>query len=178
MRNPLLILIVLLMAGCQPMAVQQDRSGPVPVTLRIDDAAYWLEEWQRLMDLPADQVQQAIELREQEFRQDPRDVRARLRLALMLVEGPAAVRDTRRAQSLIEGFDPARASASSKALAALLDQVVRERIAASDKIASLKQGLSASEQRVKELERQLQELTDIEQSIQQRETPVERKEKE
>ena len=160
------------------MAVQRDRDGPVPVTLRVDDAAYWLEEWQRLMDLPPEQLDQAMKLREQEFKDNPRDVRNRLRLALLLVEGPVAVRDTRRAQSLLDGLDQAHISPSSRALAALLSQVVRERLAAGDKIATMKQGLSESEQRVKELERQLQELTDIEQSIQQRETPVERKERE
>jgi len=42
----------------------------------------------------------------------------------------------------------------------------------------LKRDLAQADGRVKELERQLQELTHIEQSIQQREIPVERKEKE
>jgi G3E family GTPase len=59
----------------------------------------------------------------------------------------------------------------------LLSQVVREQAAASDKIAVQKQDLQQTRDRVKELEQQLQELTDIEQSIRQRETPVEQKEK-
>jgi len=160
------------------MAVQRHGDGPVPVTFRVDDAAYWLEEWQRLMALPPDQFEQALKLREQEFSQNPQDERARLRLALLLVEGPAPVRDPLRAQKLLKDLDEARASGSARALAALLKQVVSEQVATSDKIATLRQGLSQSEQRVKELERQLQELTNIEQSIQQRETPVERKEKE
>jgi hypothetical protein len=74
-------------------------------------------------------------------------------------------------------MDTASASASGRALAALLGQAIREQVVAGDKIKQLQQDLAQSAQRVKELERQLQELTNIEQSIQQRETPLEGKEK-
>lgn len=177
MPNFLIYIVLILIVGCQPMAVQRHEEGPVPVTLRVDDAAYWLEEWQRTMTLPADQVTQAVTLREQEFASSP-DPRTRLRLVLLLAEGPQGVRDERRALALLEKLDAAHASPSTLALAALLDQVVRKQVVAGDKIATLRQGLNESTERVKELERQLQELTDIEQSIQQRETPVERKEME
>jgi len=176
-RKFLLSLAFIVTAGCQPMAVQHHNEGPVPVTLRVDDAAYWLEEWNRLMALPADQVDQALTNREQEFARSA-STRNRLRLVLLLAEGPPAVRDERRALVLLAELDDGDASASARALAALLRQVVREQRAAGEKIATLKQAVSDSDERVKELERQLQELTDIEQSIQQRETPVERKEKE
>lgn len=177
MRNYLLCIVVFLLAGCQPMAVQTHAEGPVPVTLRVDDAAYWLEEWQRMMTLPPDQVAQAVVTREQEFSDHP-GPRTRLRLVLLLAEGPPAVRDERRALKLLKDMDTAHASPSTQALAALLGQTIRDQVVAGDKISELRQELNTSNERVKELERQLQELTDIEQSIQQRETPVERKEME
>ncbi len=173
MRNYLLLTVFFLCA-CQPMAVQHGGDGRVPVALRVDDAAYWLEEWWRLRALPPEQNAQALERRQQEFARRP-DTRSRLRLALLLAEGPAEVRDEPRALKLLQDLDP-HASASSRALARLLTQVIREKTGTGDKIAVLKRALTESEGRVKELERQLQELTDIEQSIQKRETPLERKE--
>ena len=176
MRKLLLILAFISIAGCRPLVVQNRDDSSVPVTLRVDDAAYWLEEWYRVTVLPSDQIEQALATREQEFaaRQDARN---RLRLALLLAEGPEAVRDQRRALGLLDGLDQAQVSGSARALAALLSQVVREQAAASGKITTLKQDLKQTGDRVNELERQLQELTNIEQSIQQREMPVEGKEK-
>ena len=177
MRKYLIVITCFLVGGCQPMVVHNRDEGPVPVTLRVDDAAFWLEEWYRVTVLPGDQIEQTLVTREQEFaaRQDTRN---RLRLALLLAEGPQAVRNQRRALSLLEGLDQQHASGSARALAALLSQVVREQAAAGDKITALKQDLKQTGDRVKELEQQLQELTNIEQSIQQREAPVQGKEKE
>jgi hypothetical protein len=175
-RKLLLILIFVLIAGCRPLVVQNHDDGPVPVTLRVDDAAYWLEEWYRVTVLPGDQVEQTLATREQEYAAH-QDARNRLRLALLLAEGPEAVRDQRRALGLLDGLDQTQVSGSARALAALLSQVVREQAATSGKITTLKQELKQAGDRVDELERQLQELTNIEQSIQQREMPVEGKEK-
>lgn len=177
MRNFIVLSGCLLVAACQPVTVQHHEAGPVPVTLRVDDAAYWLEEWHRLIELPRDEFAQTLQTREQEFvrSQDPR---TRLRLVLLLAEGPAQVRDPARALTLLKGLDKVRASDSARALAALLTQILREQVDAGDKISKLKRDLALADARVKELEQQLQELTNIEQSIQQRETPVERKEKE
>jgi hypothetical protein len=176
-RKSLLFMVIIMTAGCQPMAVERHDEGPMPVTLRVDDSAYWVEEWSRLMALPADRVDEALSVREQEFASNP-DARSRLRLALLLAEGPPAVRHERRALTLLAGVeDDPHASASARALANLLTQIIREQLRSSDKINTLEQSLNESGVRVKELERQLQELTDIEQSIKQRETPVERKEK-
>jgi hypothetical protein len=157
------------------MAVERGGEGPVPVTLRVDDAAYWLEEWHRLRELPPQQAREAAQLRAREFSENP-NTRNRLRLALLLAEGPPAVRDQRRALALLQQLDDPAASASARALAALLQQVIREQLAASGKISELTAAGARSAQRVQELEQQLQELTDIEQSIQQRVTPMERKE--
>jgi len=101
-----------------------------------------------------------------------------LRLALLLVEGSRKVRDQKRALALLKGMDGARASGSTRALARLLTQVLHDRTSARGKIVGLKHKLQQADEHVKELERQLQALTDIEQNIQQRETPVKRKGKE
>lgn len=164
-----------MIGACQPVTVKHHKEGPVPVTLRVDDAAYWLEEWHRVIDLPGDQLEQTLQTREQEF-VSYQDARTRLRLALLLAEGPAEVRDRARALTLLKGLESAQSSDSARALAALLTQVLREQIENSGKISKLEREMVQNAERVKELEQQLQELTNIEQSIQQRETPNERKE--
>ena len=161
------LLLFVSLAACQPVTVQRSDEGHVPVTVRVDDAAYWLEEWYRVKDLPEAQLVEIVASRRQEFDQLP-GPRNRLRLALLLAEGPAPVRDQLQAQRLLRGLDPAEASASAKALAALLDQVIAEQRWSVDKIAEQKTTIEENAARIEELERQLQELTDIEQSIQQR----------
>ena len=167
MPRLLSVLLFIGLVACQPMTVQRRDEGPVPVTVRVDDAAYWLEEWYRAKDLPEDQLVQILETRKQEFEQLP-GPRSRLRLALLLAEGPAPVRDQVQAQRLLKGLDSAKASDSAKALAALLDQVIAEQRWSVDKIAEQRTTIEQMGPRIEELERQLQELTDIEQSIQQR----------
>jgi len=144
--------------------------GVVPISLRVDDAAYWLEEWHWVTGLPEGQQQEILVNREREF-QASATPRNRLRLALLLAEGPGAVRDQRRALELLVGMDTDQASDSGKALSALLQQVIAEYDWFGDKIIHLHANLTESETRVEELERQLQELTTIEQNIQQREIP-------
>jgi len=163
----LVLLLFVSLAACQPVTVQRSDEGRVPVTVRVDDAAYWLEEWYRVRDLPEAQLVEIVASRRQEFEELP-GPRNRLRLALLLAEGPAVVRDQAQAQRLLRELDPAEASASAKALAVLLDQVVAEQRWSVAKIAEQKTKIELNAARIEELERQLQELTDIEQSIQQR----------
>ncbi len=167
MPRLLLLLVFIGLAGCQPVTVQRSSDGPVAVTARVDDAAYWVEEWYRAKDLPEDQLVQLVRTRKQEFEQAP-SARSRLRLALLLAEGPAPVRDQVQARRLLSGLDPEQASDSAKALAALIDQVIAEQRWSLDKLAEQRTRIGEAEARIRELERQLQELTDIEQSIQQR----------
>lgn len=165
MPRLLALLVFVSLAACQPVTVQRSDEGPVPVTVRVDNAAYWLEEWYRVKELPEDELVQILETRKQEFEQLP-EPRNRLRLALLLAAGPAPVRDQAQAQRLLKELNPAEASA--KALAALLDQVIAEQRWSVDKMVEQRTRIEQSEARIEELERQLQELTDIEQSIQQR----------
>jgi len=162
----LVLLGLMVLAGCQPVTVQRT-AGPVPLAVRVDDAAYWLEEWNRVRELPEDQLRRTLKARERDFREFP-SPRSRLRLALLLAEGPKPVRDQARALSLLKGLDEAEASDSARALAVLLRQVIGEQLWARDKIVKLRSKLKQADTRVEELERQLQELTNIEESIQQR----------
>jgi len=170
-RNILIIMMIMALPGCQSMTVERS-SGPVPmpVAVRVDDAAYWLEEWQQVIGLPDEEIKQRLEIRRQEFIHSA-DPRSRLRLALLLAAGPKSVRDQEKALKLLKGMDMDRADDSARALAALLQQNIEEQEWSSGKITELREKLSQSEARVEELERQLQELTTIEQNIQQRVTP-------
>ncbi len=156
----------ILISGCQLVTVQR-AEGPVPLAVRVDDAAYWLEEWNRIRDLQGDKLQRTLKTRERDFAKAP-SPRSRLRLALLLAEGPKPVRDQSRALLLLKGLDADAASDSARALAALLQQIIGEQLWAGDKITKLRSKLKQADTRVEELERQLQELTNIEQSIQQR----------
>ncbi|TCK17375.1 hypothetical protein DFR30_0604 [Thiogranum longum] len=166
MSKALIFMVFVLVSGCAPVTVQRT-DGPVPLAVRVDDAAYWLEEWNRIRDLPDDMLQRTLQTRERDFAKFPTP-RSRLRLSLLLAEGPKSVRDQPRALTLLKGLDTSRASDSAKALAVLLEQIVEEQLWSRDKINELKSGLKQADTRVEELERQLQELTNIEQSIQQR----------
>jgi len=176
-RIKLIWITILVLSACRPVTVQQHSEGVVPMSLRVDDAAYWLEEWHWITGLPEGQQREILANREREF-QLAATPRNRLRLALLLAEGPGSVRDQGRALELLEEMDIDQASDSGKALSALLQQVIAEHDWFSDKISDLNDKLSdlganleESETRVEELERQLQELTTIEQNIQQREIP-------
>lgn len=169
MRISLIFLAIIALCACQPVTVQHNE-GVVPIALRVDDAAYWLEEWHWVSGLPEVQQREILANREREFQQSATP-RNRLRLALLLAEGPGSVRDQRRALELLKGMDMEQASDSGKALSALLQQVIAESDWFDDERTRLRVNLKESEARVEELERQLQELTTIEQNIQQRDIP-------
>jgi len=160
--------------ACQPVTIQH-KDGPVPAAVRIDDAAYWLEEWHRVIALPRDQLAQTLKAREIEF-EESATPRSHLRLALLLAEGPRYVRDQDRALTLLDQLDGWEASDSTKALAALLKQVIEEQRWSRDEVNRLNRKFNDSQTRVEELENQVQELTTIEQHIQQRELPSSQKE--
>lgn len=169
MRNLLWILVITGLIACQPANVKH-QGGPVPVAARAGDETCWLEEWYRVAALPEDQLLLALKTREREFERSA-SPENRLHLVLLLAEGPAPVRDQKRALELLEGLDTRQASDQCRALAALLKQVIEEQRWSIEKITALNQKLKTSQTRVEELELQLQELTTIEQHIQQRELP-------
>ena len=165
----LIFIVIILLSACQPVTVQRTE-GVVPISLRVDDAAYWLEEWHWVSGLPESQQREIVANREREFQQSD-SPRNRMRLALLLAQGPGSVRDQDRALELLLEMDMDAVSDSGKALSALLQQVIAEHDWFGDKMKHLRTELDESEARIAELERQLQELTTIEQNIQQREIP-------
>jgi hypothetical protein len=173
-RNFLWVLAIIGLNACQPVTVRHV-DGHVPVAGSMDDAASWLEEWHRVIALPEDQLVATFKTRELEFERSA-NPETRLRLALLLAEGPQPVRDQVRALKLLKGLDAGQASDSARALAALLQQVIEEQRWSINKMAELNKKLEASQTNVDELELQLQELTTIEQNIQQRELPNSQKE--
>lgn len=169
MRKLVCILAILGLSACQPLTVQRT-DGAVPFAVRVDDEAYWLEEWYLVISLPEDQLVQALKAREDEFERSATP-RTRLRLALLLAEGPQQVRNQERALELLMELDTDRASESTRALATLLKQVIDDQRRSNDKMAELSRKLHDSRTQIEELEQQLQELTTIEKNIQQRELP-------
>ena len=61
MSKTFILLIFILVVGCAPVTVQRT-DGPVPLAVRVDDAAYWLEEWSRIRELPADKLKRTLQV--------------------------------------------------------------------------------------------------------------------
>lgn len=162
-----LVFVCLLLVACQPVTVQRTENL-VPVSVRVDDAAYWLEEWKRTRELPSGQQVEILGKREQAFSESS-GPRNRLRLALLLAAGPDSIRNQDRAYNLLKDMNYDEASHSAQALSTLLMQMIGEQQESSGKIKLLEARLEQSQARTQELERQLQALTDIEQKIQNRE---------
>ncbi len=161
------VLLGAVLYACVPLKVAHREAGPVPVEVRVDDAAYWLEEWQRTIGLAPDAYKEQLAQREKDHADRP-DARNTLRLALLLAEGRPSGRNAGRALDLLQGIEGTAVNDSTRALAALLKQVVSEQRAATDTGEKDRKDLKVAKQRVEELERQLQELTFIEQNIQDR----------
>ena len=169
MRNLLWVMAIIGTSACQQIPAQHVDT-PVPVGVHVDGEAYWLKEWYRVIALPENQLVLAFKTRELEFDRSA-NPESRLRLALLLAEGPQPVRNQARALELLMELNAGQASDYAKALAALLQQVIEEQRWSIDKIAELNRKLKVSQTQVEELELQLQELTTIEQNIQERELP-------
>ena len=174
MHNLLWLVTIIGLSACQPVTVRHE-DCLVPVSESMNDEAYWLDEWHWVIALPEDQLVETFKTRELEFERSA-NPETRLRLALLLAEGPQPVRDQARALELLKELDAGQASASARALAALLQQVIEEQRWSINKMTELNKKLEASQTHAAELELQLQELTTIEQNIQQRELPNSQKE--
>ena len=154
-KKLLLIVSCVFFAACQPMTVQRHEEGPLPVTVRVDDTAYWLEEWRQVSLMSDIQFKLALKNRQQEYKLKP-DARTRLRLALLLATGPAPQRDQARALELLEGMGDEGVSDSALALAALVLQMIEDQLWSGGKITELKGELEDAEARIQELEQQLE----------------------
>lgn len=166
----LLILLLLVLPACSEL--QQYKSNwPTSVMHGGQGAGNWLAELHATRGMTADQQRQALESREQEFRNKPSS-NNRLRVALLLATGSEEIRDQRRALTLVEEIDPASYKAGDQEMIIVFRQFLTEQRQANQKIQILWKQLDEQSQRIEELEQQLQALTTIEQKIQQREKPV------
>jgi DNA-binding protein H-NS len=118
-----------------------------------------------------DQLQKTIRTWEEQFQADPSD-NNRLKLALMYATGDTSVRDPGRAQELLAGTTDAPGNPGDKELAAIIRQFLDEHIDANRKINDLNKQIADQKKRIDELEQQQRALTNIEQKIQQRDTPA------
>lgn len=166
----LLILLLLVLSACAELQ-QYNRNWPVSVIQGGQGADYWLAELHATRGMTADQQQQTLESLEQEFHDNP-SPNNRLRVALLLATGNEEIRNQRRALTLLEDIDPTPYNTSDQEMITVFRQFLGEQRKANRKINILWKQVSEQNQRVEELEQQMQALTTIEQKIRQREKTV------
>jgi hypothetical protein len=118
-----------------------------------------------------EQLQETLKRWEQEYQDNPSDSN-RLRLALLYATSDQSVRDNDRAQKLLTEAVDLPGDPGEREFAAVLRQLLDEQTDAYRKINLLNKQTAELNKRIVELERQQRALTNIEQKIQQRETPA------
>jgi hypothetical protein len=148
-------------AGIRPAVVSPEQCSINQLMTELRDT--------QLMSI--DQLQKAIRTWEQEFQVNPSD-KNRLKLALIYATGDVSVRDPGRAQELLTVTTDAPGNPGDKELAAIVRQFLNDQIDANRKINNLNKQIAGLNKRIAEFEQQQRALTNIEQKIQQRDTPA------
>ena len=156
---------LLLLSGCTQWELPPVYEGTA--TLAETD---WLAEVHEVQQLPATAQAAALRVRQQAF-QASANPTTRLRLALLRGLGADEVRDEPRALALLEGLE-AHASPREAALAGLLRQWLQERQRSQGLLRVERKAVAERDTRIRELESQLEAVTSIEQSIRQRQKPL------
>ena len=167
----LIVPALLILTACSEFQYYSS-TGFAPVTSKGFGADYWLEEAHETRAMTPEQRQVALKLREQEYSNNP-DTSNRLRLALLLAAGNESIRNPERALELLEEIDPEPENAGDRELIIILRQFIDEQLKTAATINDLKKLTRNKNRQIKELEQQLQALTNIEQNIQQRENQPE-----
>ena len=167
----LIVPALLMLTACSEFQYYSS-TGFAPVTSKGFGADYWLEEAHETRAMTPEQRQVALKLREQEYSNNP-DTSNRLRLALLLAAGNESIRNPERALELLEEIDPEPENAGDRELIIILRQFIDEQFKAEATINNLNKQAKNKNRQIKELEQQLQALTNIEQNIQQRENQPE-----
>ena len=167
----LIVPALLMLTACSEFQYYSS-TGFAPVTSKGFGADYWLEEVHETRAMTPEQRQVALKLREQEYSNNP-DTSNRLRLALLLAAGNESIRNPERALELLEEIDPEPENAGDRELIIILRQFIDEQLKTAATINDLKKLTKNKNRQIKELEQQLQALTNIEQNIQQRENQPE-----
>lgn len=160
------ILLVLVLAACSEFQPLRN-TGYAPVVSRGDGIDYWLTELYNTREMTPEEIRQTVEAWEKELKDDP-SAGNHIKLALLLTAGNTPARDPKRARELLDGLLKAPLDTSDRELITILRQILDEQDQASSAISKLKKQALQQSRRIKELEQQLQALTDIEQNIQQR----------
>ncbi|MCW8874482.1 MAG: hypothetical protein OQK27_01915 [Gammaproteobacteria bacterium] len=165
MRRGWLVLLLAL-SGCVHWELPpvSDRS----IAARGSD---WLSEAREVQQMPAHIQPEELQRRQQVHKYEDTAVSG-LRLVLLLTLGVEAVRDEARALEVLNGIDATHLDVSQLALADLLGQMSRERQQAKALRRAERKVLAEQEARIRELETQLEAVTSIEQSIRQRQKPL------
>jgi hypothetical protein len=167
----LIVPALLALTACSELRYYSS-TGFAPVTSKGYGADYWLAEVHAVRAMTPEQRQVTIKLWEQEYSNNP-DTSNRLRLALLLTTGNESMRNPERALELLEGIDPEPGNAGDRELIIMLRQFIDGQLKTETTINDLKKLTKKKNKQIKELEQQLQALTNIEQNIQQRENQPE-----
>jgi hypothetical protein len=170
-KTCLILVSMLLLGACSEMQSYRG-SGFAPVVTGGHSADDWLDELHATRNMTPQQLRHELGSRQHDFRYNP-SASNRLRLVLLLTFGGEPVRDTRQARQLLEELDTPPESPGSQELVAILKQFLDEQAVAAGKLKELSRQVSTQNTRIEELEEQQKALTTIEQSIQQREIPLE-----
>jgi hypothetical protein len=169
-----LILVPMLILGACSELQSYRGSGFAPVVTggHRRSADDWLDELHATRTMTPQQLRHELGSRQHDFSYNPSEEN-RLRLVLLLAAGDEPVRDTRAARQLLEELDMPPDSPGSQELVVILKQFLDEQEVAARKLKELSRQVSRQNMRIEELEEQQKALTTIEQSIQQREIPLE-----
>lgn len=161
----IIILPFLILLGCNSL---QPESGSflAPVST-AGGADYWLGQVNDTHGLPPSELQDVLLSWESDFQRQP-DTGNRLKLALLLAFGDEPVRDTAKARRVLEGMDITMISPGDRELVSILEHYVRLSL----DIEKLSNRANRKDNKIKELEQKLRDLTSIEQTIQQRDKTV------
>lgn len=172
LRVTLLLLMGIGLQACAPMPpAQPPPPKPMPVVYERSSVAWWAEV-RAVQALPKAHQAAELKARQQALKDEPSDLN-RVRLLLLEALGSSAVRNESHALTLLgelgsdEEVDPGLAS-----LAALLKQQLKEKQRVQALLATERAQAAEHQERVKQLEEQLEALTSIEQSIQEREKQI------
>ena len=142
-----------------------------PITSKGYGADYWLEQMHEIRTMEPEQRLVTYKLWEQDYLKEP-VTNNRIKLALLLATGHESIRNLERARDILGGIAPEPENHSDREFIILLKQFIDEQLQADATISDLRALNRKKTRQIKELEEQQQALTNIEQNIQQRETPL------
>ena len=170
-RFLILTVITTLLAACSELQYYSNSSPSNGDIAPVFDSGRgvnrWLTELHETRGMSPEMLQQTLDAREREYLANPTDD-GRMRLALLLATAEEPVGDRKRALKFVNGIDAEAGSDSEQELVAILRQYLELHLQNGRKISTLLKQLTEQNSRIEELEQQLQALTTIEQTIQQR----------